>query len=505
MTEAELKTYMLNMKSREWRLEHLYWILDAQGQKVQFQLKPAQRKLLRKMKLRNVILKARQLGFTTFIDVLLLDICIFTENYRGSIIAHSLPAAKKMLAEKIKTPYDNLPAEIKNRITLTKNNETEIHFSNGSRIEVSTSARSGTYQFLHISEYGKICARRPQDAREIKTGSFPAIHQEGFIFVESTAEGKEGHFHDLCEESEKLLMQGMEPNALQFKFHFFPWYDEQSYRISPIGVTVPERLKTYFSELEDKLNIKISDDQRAWYVITENTYKEDMKREYPSTPEEAFAAAVEGAYYKSQFHKIYAEKRICNVPYDSGFPVFTFWDLGISDQMAIWFAQFIGREIRLIDYYENTGEGFEHYFRVLSERKYLYGQHYAPHDIEVRELSSGVSRKDAALKMGLRFTTVPRNADLPSGIEAVRRILSMCWFDKAHNEQGLKCLENYRKEWDEKLGKFKDHPLHDWSSNGADAFRTLATAYQGNQIAAVRLAANGGAYKQPVKAQNDWN
>ncbi len=167
------------------------------------------------------------------------------------------------------------------------------------------------------------------------------------------------------------------------------------------------------------------------------------------------------------------EERICRVPYDPSKTVDTWWDLGLRDSMAIWFAQRVGREVRLIDYYEMTGEGLPHYAKMLREKGYVYGRHIGPHDIEVREIGTGKSRREAAAALGIKFDVAPK-LGVEDGIEAARSLLPMCVFDEKNCARGIEALRQYRKSWDDRLKVFQDHPLHDWASHGADAFRTGA-------------------------------
>lgn len=183
---------------------------------------------------------------------------------------------------------------------------------------------------------------------------------------------------------------------------------------------------------------------------------------------------VIGSYFGSAMRRAAAEGRITNVPYETMIPVRTFWDLGIDDSMSIWFAQIVNREIRLIDYYESSGEGLDHYAKVVNDKPYVYEGHYAPHDIEVRELTTGVSRKQSAKKLGLNFKTTPRIEKKEDGISAIRGILSRCWFDKTKCKRGIDALKGYRKVWNEKMMVYEKTPVHDWTSHGTDAFQTLA-------------------------------
>jgi len=188
----------------------------------------------------------------------------------------------------------------------------------------------------------------------------------------------------------------------------------------------------------------------------------------------SFEASLKGSYYSNQLEKARHDNRITRIPYDSNLPVFTFWDLGISDSMTIWFMQMVGQEYRFIDYYENEGESLQHYIQVLQQKDYIYDSHYAPHDIEVRELTTGVTRWETAQKLGITFKIVPRTPSLADGIQATRAIFHKCWFDKDKCFKGINALMSYKKRWNEKMQIFSDTPEHNWASHGADAFRQFA-------------------------------
>ncbi len=190
----------------------------------------------------------------------------------------------------------------------------------------------------------------------------------------------------------------------------------------------------------------------------------------------SFEAAIQGAYYAKQINKANEDGRITNVPYVENLPVYTVWDLGVGDSTAIWFVQLVNQEIRIIDYYEAQGEGLPYYAKVLDEKGYKYGGHYAPHDIQVREMGSGLSRLETARSLGINFQVV-KNISIDDGINAARTIFNRCWFDKEKTKQGVNCLVNYHKEYDEKRKEYKNIPYHDWSSHGADAFRYLAIQF----------------------------
>jgi hypothetical protein len=204
-----------------WRLSNLYYITNESGKKVKFKPNWAQSQLFDNLWFLNVILKARQLGFTTFIQIYMLDQCLFNSNVRAGVIAHNKEDAHVFFRDKIKYAYDNLPDWLKTERPAIKNDAGELLLNNNSSIRVGTSMRSGTLQFLHISEYGKICRKYPEKAAEIRTGALNAVHAGHMVFVESTAEGRDGDFYGLCTRARALQEAGKKLTELDFKFHFF--------------------------------------------------------------------------------------------------------------------------------------------------------------------------------------------------------------------------------------------------------------------------------------------
>lgn len=201
------------------------------------------------------------------------------------------------------------------------------------------------------------------------------------------------------------------------------------------------------------------------------------KDQYEQEFECSWTAAVQGAYYADIIAKMRDDGQITRVPYEASSEVHTFWDLGRNDTTAIWFMQQIGRENRFIDFYENNGEGLAHYAKVLKDKDYVYGKHYLPHDVEVTELTTNKSRKETLESFGIKpLVVVKRVSDINEGIELTRQKLPTCYFDEARCKEGLRALENYQKEWDDKRQVFRSYPLHNWASNPADAFRQFAQA-----------------------------
>lgn len=477
----QLERVKKHLKDRRWRLNNLYFITDKKGKKVRFKLNWAQEQFMNECHNLNIILKARQLGFTTLACILALDFTLFNSNFRAGIIAHGRDEANKIFREKVKYAYDCLPEFLKKIRTATTDRAGELVFNNNSSIRVSTSFRGGTLQFLHISEFGKICAKYPDKAKEIVTGALNALDTGQTVCIESTAEGRSGYFFDYCEKARSLKRKGIQLTAMDYKFFFFTWWKHPEYKLENAEhVEITQEQQTYFRELEQMEKVKLSHAQKVWYLKKQEDNEEDMLKEYPSTPKEAFSKSIEGAYFSKQIEKLEADGRYTLVPHEVLLPVHTAWDLGMDDSTAIWFFQYErSGAYRMIDYYENSGEGLPHYAKVLNDRGYEYGRHIAPHDIKVREIGSGKSRLSIAKELGISFEIAPGGHEigLADGIEAVRTILSKCYFNSIKTKEGFKALKEFRKAWDDKAGCYKNSPVHDWTSHGTDAFRMMAIGF----------------------------
>lgn len=483
--------------SLKWfRLNTLYKIkvkepaINKKGRKtfvIRFRPNRAQRIRYVSRHNRDLILKARQLGFTTFEMIDALDDCLFTDNFNAGCIAHTLDDAKDIYRNKIKFAYEHIPeawlalfSQIGLKFPRPSSDKGEGYvFDNGSSIRVSTSYRGGTLQRLHVSEFGKICRKYPDKAEEIVSGAFESVPMDGQITIESTAEGREGRFYEYSTEAQALLKEGKTPTSLDFRFHFFPWWEEPDYSMSAKGVTIPETMKDYFKDLENKIGQTLSPGQKAWYVKKERVLKDKMKREYPSTPDEAFEQAIEGAYFTTQMALIRQKKQIRRVPYDPRLPVYTFWDLGHNDSTAIWFVQYAWGEYRMIRYYENSGENLQFYCRKLREFEYHYSTVYLPHDAAVVDYGNAdkMSRREIVESMGFGVEVVPRCPDKREAIQAARDILPLCWFDEELCSEGIAHLDAHRKKWNDQTGNWMDEPFRGPAKHAADALEQMARGF----------------------------
>lgn len=476
-----------------WRLTNLYWIVDEFGKKVKFQPNAEQLDLLQNLHTWNLVLKARQLGFTTLIDILGLDQTIFTPNYSAAIIAHGLREAEKIFRNKVKFPWEKLPDGVKALNPPVNQTASEFVFGNGSSIYVGTSGRSGTLQFLHISEYGKICRRFPEKASEIKTGSLPAVHAGGLIFIESTAEGTGGHFYEMVKEAEKRGLR--EPNDMEFKLHFYPWWKKESYRLDPEGVMIEPEVIDYFNDLEEK-GVFVDDAQVAWYAAKRRVLKDDMKQEYPSTPEEAFEAAMQEKYFAEQMLVARKHGRIKAIPILTNRHVNLYFDLG-RDTTAVWFHQYGALEHRMIDYLQDSGKTLDHYAREIQKRGYLIGNIYLPHDAGDKSVVTDITAEAEIKRLfpGVKVRIVPRIPQKMMAINAARTRIAECYFHEVQCAKGIECLDGYRKKWNESIGNWSDEPVHDQASHGADSYMQFAQGWdQSHEVGASKPRRHGSSY-----------
>lgn len=273
---------------RVWRLNNLYMVVNEDGELVKFKLRPAQEKLLRNLHYRNIVLKARQLGFTTFICIFLLDYALFNRNMNIGIVAHTQTDASTIF-RKVKLAWDNFPAPIKDYLALgtAGDSKVEYEFTNGSVMRIATSLRSGTYQAVLVTEFGKICAHFPEKADEIITGTLPAVPKNGLVFIESTAEGEGGHFWDMCMDAMESDRLKRPLTSKEFKFFFFPWYQNPANNIDG-QIEVPPDVNQYLDGISMLTKVRFTQTQRNWYYLDQKIQKSKMKQEHPSTPEEAF-------------------------------------------------------------------------------------------------------------------------------------------------------------------------------------------------------------------------
>lgn len=227
---------------------------------------------------------------------------------------------------------------------------------------------------------------------------------------------------------------------------------------------------TWYSVMHKASATAILDDEElseSLKIMGEDRYLQEF--------ECSFEAALAGAYYGPEMRELENTGRITQVDYDRKLPVTVSFDLGMSDSTSLWFAQFLGTEIRLIDYYENSGVGLDHYAKILQEKGYVYDQFILPHDVKVREMGTGKSRMEILQSLGVSPIMVAPQLRLDDGIQAVRMSLPQCWIDEKKCKRGIEALKQYSREFDEKGKTWRGKPKHDWTSHGCDSLRYLMT------------------------------
>ncbi|KAF0235069.1 MAG: hypothetical protein FD177_228 [Desulfovibrionaceae bacterium] len=393
--------------------------------------RPLQRELHRNRKRFTVLVCHRRFGKTVWgINELLKDACTkVCKNYRGAYLAPLLKQAKQVAWDYLKEYAGAIPGASFNE------SELRCDLPNGARIMLLGADNPDAIRGMYLD--GVVLDEVAQMPRNLWGQVIRPLlsDRDGWCVFIGTPKG-----------------------------HNFFW---EQYQRGLAGDD-PEWMSRMFRASETAL---IASSELA------SARKDMTEEEYAQEYECSFTAAILGAYYGKLLALADADKRICRIPYESTSRVNTYWDLGISDAMTIWFVQQVGKEIRFIDYYESSGAGLDHYIQVLDRKGYLYGDHFAPHDIKVRELGSGKSRLEIARGLGLSFKIAP-NIGVMDGINAARMILSRCWFDSERCRHGLEALRQYRSEYDEKKRIFSSQPLHDWTSHAADAFRMFAVSWQ---------------------------
>lgn len=474
----EIEQLKLNLQDRKWRLNNLYYIKDENGNKILFKLNAVQELIHDNLWYMTIIPKARQLGCTTFFCILYLDQVLFSQNKTAGIIFHKQEDMKRKFRNVIKFAWDNLYPWLKAEIgEPDTNNANELVFPNGGSIFVSMSTRGGTVQYLHISEFAYVCAKAPEKAEEIVTGAINSVHRGNMISMESTAAGRSGYFYKFCTEAEKLQKEGRTLSQMDWKLFFFPWFLDDKYTEEETDFPFTREYLTYFDSLRAKYGITLTDGQKRWYIKKKNLMGDKMYSEFPSTMDEAFSVSLEGSYYSKEMIRVYEQRRIQILPVLPDVKVDTYWDLGMSDDTVILFVQTVGATIRFVDCYVNRGEGLAHYAKILEEKKYRYGKHTFPHDVAVRDMSVGKTRKQTLYELGLTDIRVAPKLGIQDGIDKVRMLFPRFIFDEEKCKPITDSLSNYRKDFDEKLGVFKDSARHDEASHVADAVRVLAITW----------------------------
>ena len=406
--------------------------------KIPYKPRLLQKEMHTDLKRWNVLVMHRRFGKTVWAVNQLIKTTLTCPlpRPRTAFVAPTFAQAKRIAWDYVKYYAGVIPG-----VTF---NETELRadFPNGGRIMLLSAENPDALRGIYLDEciFDEFGMQNPRVWGEVVR---PALSdREGRASFLGTPAGH-NHFFEMLETAKSQIEEGSKD-----------WYFKVC-RASETGI------------------VKDGELDAAKAQMTPEQYEQEY--------ECSFTAAIIGAYYGKLLADADDQGRISRVPYDPTLPVHTAWDLGINDSTAIWFAQtFPGGAVNVIDYYESSGVGLNHYADVLQKKDYTYGDHLAPHDIEVRELGSGKSRLETAYSLGIKFRVIPR-MKVADGINAARMLIPKCYFDRDKCAEGLEMLRQYRQEWDERKKIFRDHPRHDFTSHAADSFRYLAIGLENKQ------------------------
>jgi gamma-glutamylcyclotransferase (GGCT)/AIG2-like uncharacterized protein YtfP len=499
-----MKSTLLN---RRWRFANLYYIQPAEigKSKVLFSARDEQMEVLEliydKGHVKLGILKARQLGFSTLLSLICLDMALFNGGFTAGIVDQNRVKAEEKVSM-VKFAYENLPHDLKSSMKILTDNNGELEFTIGdskaSRIYAGVKARGGTHQLLWISEWGAIQKDDPARSEEIATGGLPSA-KEGITIVETTWKGgKTGHLYTVVVEP-TLQIAEHDATVKDWKILFYPWWLDESYQFEGNVSQIDTRCMNYLNELEDKHGIELVGSQKLWYFKTAWPLRAKRFEEFPSRLGEIFLSPIDGSIYGEYFDEAMMDGRV--VDFTAERPEFyTFWDLGKADLTTILIMQRIGGQDRFFDGYMGQGETIGHYAHWLQQwerdNDAFIGGHFLPHDggWERMGKSANKSFADMLIEAGLRnVDVVPRIPLVSIGIEYVRDRFPKMVFHKTNlgrvYEFGktrinyLDAFQQYQYKPLEKGGTSRE-PLHDIHSHPNDALRTYAEADEAGLIPA---------------------
>jgi hypothetical protein len=469
----------MSITDPEWRLNNLYRIINRDANSIKFTLNPVQKHVLENLHYRNLILKARQLGMSTFAVLYLLDQVLFSENLQAGIVSYSLEHAQHIFKRIIGHALDTLPTELKSLAGIVQRSAREITFNNGSSLRVDTTLRGGSYPLVLVSEFGKTCARNPQKAEEVITGTLQAVPKDGKVIIESTGEGNEGFFAEMVMEASRRGNDNI--TNLDYKLFFYNWLQEPSYQIEE-DVKYDVSLTDYFNKVEKEVGCVVNQPQRNWYAVQTRLLGDKIKQEFPSTVSESFLTSSDAFYFAEAINRAYQTNRcLYSSLYDALLPVYVAMDIGLNDLTVMVFFQIAHGEIRVIDYYEDKNKDVPFYAKfLLQDKRFLYHTIFLPHDSVKRDpldISNSYERDFQRLFSGTntRFHVLKR-MDKQLSISHAKVMIDRCVFNVNRVKPFLDNLCKYRKKWNESLGRYLEEPLHNEASNYADSFQYLSQA-----------------------------
>jgi hypothetical protein len=444
-----------------------------------------------------VILKARQIGFSTLLGIICTDQLCWTAGKQLSLVDKTQADTQQKLKNISVLAYDSLPQKLKDRFVVSRANVGEfgVRFIEYGEAQVSTlwagtHCRGGANSMVWISDWGLIQSEDLKRSEEILTGAIPSA-KDGLVVCETTWRGgKGGHLWDIVKKA--LEMPEEQKHVDDWRICFFPWSADPLYCDAEPQALKEETIR-YFA---DKPGHSLG--QQSWYQRARDQYQLFIKREFPTVMEEMFQTPIEGAIFAELIDRLRAQGAIRSAEVDTVALVHTAWDLGAPLNVVTWYFQLVGTEIRVI--YCDSGLDLTPVQRVsrMLNKGYLFGSHYLPHDSMATQ-KSGRTFLNELNEIGLRnCKVVPRVSNVWIGIDRLRGLLPRFTFRIPACERGLEAVSNYRAARTTSTGLAVDEPVHDWASHAASALKVIAEAESAGMLS--RAGISGGVTRrQPVR------
>jgi hypothetical protein len=467
-----------------WRLRNLYHIKQASdGRIIKFAPRPEQQRvydmLFKEGVKRLIILKARRLGMSTALDVLLTDQMLWNAGTQCSLVDQTAADAERKLATIAKVALDNLPPVALQCIEKVRDSgsilEVSVAGEAASSFFAGLRARGGTNNWLHLSEWGVIQADDPRRSEEILTGAIPSA-EHGRIIIETTWKGgRGGHLWDIVKGALETPEEAKTDK--DWRVVFFPWWRDPTYVVEGDVSTISPAISQYLDNMEQTTGHTFTPQQRLWYDRQSRDLGLFIFREFPTTLDECFKSPVEGAIYAGEMDKLRASGAISAFKYDNSTLVHTAWDLGSPVNTVVWYFQVIrGNEVRVIDCDMDLDMTPVQRVGHMLAKGYSYGAHFLPHDAAATR-TSGKADAQVYTEAGLANVRVlPRTHDIWIGINACLQMFPRFSFRLPACERGLDALANYAYKRSSATGIVVNEPVHNWASHAADALRMIAEA-----------------------------
>jgi hypothetical protein len=467
-----------------WRLRNLYHIKRADdGRIIKFAPRPEQQRvydmLFKQGVKRLIILKARRLGMSTALDVLLTDQMLWNAGTQCSLVDQTAADAERKLATIAKVALDNLPPVALQCIEKVRDSgsilEVSVAGEAASSFFAGLRARGGTNNWLHLSEWGVIQADDPRRSEEILTGAIPSA-EHGRIIIETTWKGgRGGHLWEIVKGA--LETPEAAKTDKDWRVVFFPWWKDPTYVVEGDVATISPAISQYLDQMQSQTGHTFSDQQRLWYDRQSRDLGLFIFREFPTTLDECFKSPVEGAIYAGELDKLRASGAISAFKTDNSTLVHTAWDLGSPVNTVVWYFQVIGgNEVRVIDCDMDLDMTPVQRVGHMLAKGYSYGAHFLPHDAAATR-TSGKADAQVYTEAGLANVRVlPRTHDVWIGINACLQMFPRFSFRLPACERGLDALANYAYKRSSATGIVVNEPVHNWASHAADALRMIAEA-----------------------------